>query len=238
MQNTLPQQPTSDAVLRQVQAMSQQSAAQNMLQPPAQPQQVAAQQSQPALLAPSTSDSPEERHFVEVFLEGLTEPDKRLYMAIRKDMISKQKLSILMVTGELSYIYSAMGVTVEFKLLSGKDKFNIDQYQFGRDPLNIFRDEDLPLIQQRMKDFAESSAEATKSFMEGQSMDSVTKRATLVTLAKAIVLLNGKKLGDTKPALLTIENWQAPFIQKLASVYMMFEQVVMHLLEDDNFIKN
>lgn len=152
-------------------------------------------------------------------------------------MDEKQKLSILMVTGELTYTYDLKGIPITFKLLDGKEKYNVDQYQFGKDPLRIFKEEDRAEIEQRMEDYDEEKREATIAFLERQSLDSVAKRTTLITLALAISSFNSKKLGDAKAAVARIERFQAPIIEKLSDIYSTFETVVVHMLQDDAVLK-
>lgn len=188
--------------------------------------------------APKTEEEKEEKvDPIQEYMASLSEPAKAMYMAIKKDLESKQKISILMVSGELTYIYDLKGLPIEFKLLNGKEKYNVDQYQYGKDPFGIFKEEDDKEIQQRMEDFNEEKREAAIAFLERQSLDAVSKRTTLVTLALAITSFNGKHLGDVKSAVSKIENFQAPIIEKLAAVYNMFETVAIHMLQDDDLIK-
>jgi len=240
MQNTLPtppntQQPSANDILNNVVSMSQTSAATNALQ-----QQPTGQQAQ-VKTASNTDEAekPQEaKHFIDVFLEGITEPERKLYKRIRDEMLQKQKLSILMVTGELSYLFDFKGIAIEFTLLNGRDKYAVDQYQFGRDPLGVFKAPNDLEITQRMETYGEERREAATSFLEAQSMDSVAKRTALITLALSIKLFNGKKLGTPMQAVSTIEGFQAPLIQKMSQVYNIFETVIMHILQDDNFLKN
>jgi len=240
MQNTLPtppstKQPSASDILNNVAAMSQASSATNALQ-----QQPTGQQAQ-VQTASNPDDAKEdvkEKHFIDTFLDGITEPERKLYKRIRDEMLQKQKLSILMVTGELSYLYDFKGITIEFSLLDGKDKYSVDQYQFGRDPLGVFKASNDLEIAQRMETYGEERSEAATRFLEGQSIDSVSKRTALITLALSIKLLNGKKLGTPAQAVATIEGFQAPLIQKMSQVYNIFETVIMHILQDDDFLKN
>lgn len=177
------------------------------------------------------------KSLVEEYVDALPEGDRQLYMAIRKDMDTKQKLSILLVTGELSYMYNLKGLPIEFKLLDGKEKYDVDQYQYGKDPLGLFTDDDARDIAQRMKLYDEDHKEAAIAFLQQQSIDAVTKRTTLVTLAFAIASFNNKKLGDVKTSVAKIEKFQTPIIQKLAQIYNTFETVVVHMLQDDDLLK-
>ena len=89
-----------------------------------------------------------------------------------------------------------------------------------------------------MSTFGEDKATATQNYLDRQSLDSAAKRTALVTLAMSLRTFNGKHLGDVKAAVAKIERFQAPLIQKMASVYNMFETVIMHILQDDDFLKN
>ena len=245
MQNTLPtpppntpQKPGATDILNNVIAMGQASSATNALQQPVTNKQAPQTQAQPASQNSANPDVETEKHFIDVFLETLTKSEESLYRHIRKEMLEKQKLSILMVTGELSYLFDFKGITIEFSLLNGADKYSVDQYQFGRDPLGVFKAANALQIAQRIQMYGETQSEAATSFLEAQSMDSVAKRTALITLALSIKLFNGKRLGDVSAAVAAIEKFQAPLIQKMSQVYNLFETVIMHILQDDNFLKN
>lgn len=174
----------------------------------------------------------------DLYLSTLSAADQKLYKRIFDDILKNERLSILMVTGELSYIYDCKGLQIEFTLLDGKQKYYVDQYQYGRDPLTIFKEENDLMIKQRMQDYEETIQEATIAFTNEQNVDAVTKRAVLVTLAMAISKFNGKLLGGPKAAVKTIEKFQAPLIQRLMQVYNIFEACVTHFLTDEDLVKN
>lgn len=216
MQNTLPTAPSQGDLLAAMQS------------PSATPTQ-----------RPEVKEKKEEtaKDLIEEYVNDLPTGEKALYRSIRASMDDKQKLSILLITGELSFTYYLKGIPIEFKLLDGKEKYNVDQYQFGKDPLDLFVEEDNKEIEKRIRDYGEDRREAASAFLQQQSIDAVTKRTALVTLAFAITGFNNKKLGDVITAVSKIEKFQVPMIQRLAQVYSTFETVVVHMLQDDDLLK-
>ena len=195
----------------------------------------------PAVAKDETSkeeESPKSESLAKLYASTLTMPEQKLYNSIRADMLENQKMSILMVTGELAYTYSLKGIAIEFRLLNGKDKYLLDQYQYGRDPLDIFKQSNDTEIKKRVDTYEETTRDATEAFLAGQSIDSVNKRAVLVTLALSIHHFNSKKLGTPVEAVSRIESFQAPLIQRLSQVYNLFEAAVTHILSEEDFIKN
>ena len=138
MQNTLPTPPQGTAadILNNVIAQSANSSAISALKPPA---GVVNTEEQGIADSETKEGKDSQKTTAELFVESLPPHEQTLYKHISREMIKKQKLSILMVTGELTFTYEFKGITMEFSLLDGKDKYAVDQYQYGRDPLNIFK---------------------------------------------------------------------------------------------------
>ena len=188
---------------------------------------------------PTEQDTPQShKSLVDQYLESIPEFERRLYMQIRDELLKDDKMARLLVSGQLTYTFNFKSMPIVFKLLSGKEKYLADQYQYGADPLNIFQEEIEAGVKERIEKFAETPQEAHENYLKAQSIDSVGKRAILVTLGMSIVTFNTKKLGDIKNAVETIQTFQSPLIQKLHQVFSVFDTVVTHILNDEDFLKN
>ncbi len=199
-------------------------------------QESAAAKSQPT--PEDTEDVEEPISPLQQYLADLPDADRALYATIRKELTDGEQVMRLLVSGQLTYTFDLKGMPVVFKLLNGRDKYLVDQYRYGADPLEIFKKEIDAAVTRRMQEYEEERAEARKNYLDMQSIDLVGKRAILVTLALSISTFNSKQLGEPEVAVVTIENFQAPLIQKLHQVYSIFETVVLHLLNDEDFLKN
>jgi len=153
--------------------------------------------------------------------------------------VKKADILNFLLFGKADFPFKLGPVDVTFQIMDADNKYHVDQYMYGKDPFDLFNEEDERALAKLMAYYDIDRKEAAEKYKEEFTVDMARKRYTLVVLSESVKTINGKTLGASiKERVQTVAGFSVVLIDQLTTAYELTEIAVKCLLTDPDYVKN